>query len=304
MDRIKISVPMGGRILTLGKNGPVVTPEITDLNTAEGILREGHKVYFHKVDGTSEELTLDALYILMEAEQMLPTTTPLVGEEKIKKVLTKLGVSYDDDLDDNGTLGGKDNLLKILSRVGTVKTVDSITGVDNMLDTLANWGFSRARLNADDDALAIKINMLLIVSNAFDMPLTEYNLDEYFSEGGWLPEELTSKGVDANGYGVGAAFAIKQKSTEYYGWQVSPYEMERIYALNCTSVYLLGNTDVVFLRGDINQVVSDPKYNVIVIGAEDDNVANWVGDSTLNPELYEADPFAGYTIVYPPRWNT
>ena len=40
MNRIKISVPMGGRILTLGKEGPIVTPEITDLNTAEAILKK------------------------------------------------------------------------------------------------------------------------------------------------------------------------------------------------------------------------------------------------------------------------
>ena len=38
MNRIKISVPMGGRILTIGKNGPMVTPETTDLNTAEAII--------------------------------------------------------------------------------------------------------------------------------------------------------------------------------------------------------------------------------------------------------------------------
>ena len=303
MNRIKISVPMGGRILTTGKNGHMVTPETTDLNTAEAILREGHKVYYHKVDGTSEELTLDALYILMEAEQMLPTTTPLVGEEKIKKILTKLGVNYQNNLDDNGTLGGRDGIHKILSKVGNVKTLDSVTGVDNMLDTLADWGFSRTRLNADDEAPATKINMLLIASNAFDMPLTEYSLAEYFSEGGWLPEELTSKGVNANGYGIGAAFALKQKRDDYYGWQASPLEMEYIYALNCTSVYLFGNTDTILLREDINEIVTDPKYNVIVVGAEGEDIANWVGDSALNPESYEADPFAGNTIVFPPKWN-
>ena len=38
MNRIKISVPMGGRILTIGRNGPMVTPETTDLNTAEAII--------------------------------------------------------------------------------------------------------------------------------------------------------------------------------------------------------------------------------------------------------------------------
>lgn len=302
MNRIKISVPMGGRILTTGKNGPMVTPETTDLNTAEAILREGHKVYYHKVDGTSEELTLDALYILMESEQMLPTTTPLVGEEKIKKILTKLGVNYQNNLDDNGTLGGRDGIHNILSKVGNVKTMDSVTGVDNMLNTLADWGFSRTRLDSEDEVI-VKENILLIVSDVFNMPLTPYSLDEYFVEAGWLPEELTSQGVVATGYGIGAGFTLQQKRDDYYGWQVSPLEMERIYALNCTSVYLYGNTDTIVLRGDINQIVTDPKYNVIVVGAEGEDIANWVGDSALNPESYEADPFAGYTIVFPPKWN-
>ena len=303
MNRIKISVPMGGRILTLGKEGPVVTPEITDLNTAEAILREGHKVYYHKVDGTSEELTLEALYILMEAEQMLPTTTPLVGEEKIKKILTKLGVSYINDLDDNGTLGGKDGIKNILSRVGTVKTVDSITGVDNMLDTLADWGFSRTRLNSDDTTVVAKTNMLLIVSNLFDLPLTAYNLDEYFVEAGWLPEELTSLGMNAETYGIAAAFKIKQKDYDFFGWQVSPLELDRIYALNCDSVYILGDTESNSLMRKINELCTDAKYDVIVVGAENEEFADWVGDSGLNPGNYEADPFAGYTIVFPPRWN-
>lgn len=40
MDRIKISVPMGGRVITLDRNGPIVTPEIVNLKTAEAILRE------------------------------------------------------------------------------------------------------------------------------------------------------------------------------------------------------------------------------------------------------------------------
>ena len=42
----------------------------------------------------------------------------------------------------------------------------------------------------------------------------------------------------------------------------------------------------------------------LVIGAEDDNIANWVADSGLNPETYEADPYIGSTIVFPPKWNT
>ena len=121
MNRIKISVPMGGRIITMGTNGPVVTPIFTDLNTAEGILREGHKVYYHKVDGTSEELTLTALYVLMEAEQMTPTITPMVGEEKVKTVLTKLGVNFASDLDSNGTLGGREGIKNILSKVSVCK---------------------------------------------------------------------------------------------------------------------------------------------------------------------------------------
>ena len=140
MDRIKISVPMGGRVITLDRNGPIVTPEIVNLKTAEAILREGHKVYYYKTDGTSEELTLPALYVLMEAEQMVPTMSLLAGEAKVKSVLTRLGVNYETHLDSNGSFGGREGLAKILSTVGTVKSVDSVSGVDNMLDTLAYWG--------------------------------------------------------------------------------------------------------------------------------------------------------------------
>ena len=59
MDRIKISVPMGGRVITLDRNGPIVTPEIVNLKTAEAILREGHKVYYYKTDGTSVEYLIE-----------------------------------------------------------------------------------------------------------------------------------------------------------------------------------------------------------------------------------------------------
>ena len=300
MNRIKISVPSKGRIITMDTKGPMVTPTYVTLDMAEAILREGHKVHYHKVDNTSEELTLTALYILMEAEQMLPTTTPLVGEEKIKKILTKLGVSYIDDLDDNGTLGGKDGIKNILSRVGAVETIDSITGVDNMLDTLANWGFSRTRLNSDDTTVVTKTNMLLIVSNLFDLPLTAYNLDENFMKAGWLPEELTALGMNAETYGIAAAFKIAQKDYDFFGWQVSPLELDRIYALNCDSVYILGDMESNSLMRKINELCTDEKYDVIVVGAEDEEFADWVGDSGLNPGNYEADPFAGYTIVFPP----
>ena len=33
------------------------------------------------------------------------------------------------------------------------------------------------------------------------------------------------------------------------------------------------------------------------------NIANWVADSGLNPEAYEADPYTGSTIVLPPKLN-
>lgn len=302
MNRIKISVPMGGRILTLGKNGPIVTPEITDLNTAEGILREGHKVYYHKVDGTSEELTLEALYVLMEAEQMTPTVAPMVGEEKIKKVLTKLGVSFVNDLDDNGTLGGKEGIKKILSKVGTVKTLDSITGVDNMLDTLADWGFSRARLN-DDGATVPTEKIILIISTLFNMELRAFDIAETFSEAGWLPTSLTELGATAGTYGIYAGFAIAQKRYEFYGWQASPLQMDAIYAENFTSIYIMGDTDASSLRDKLIALSNNPAYDVLVIGAEDENMANWVGDSALNPAPYETDPYLGRTIVFPPKWN-
>ena len=110
MDRIKISVPTGGRIITLAVNGPIVTPELVNLKTVEAILREGHKVYYYKTDGTSEELTLPALYILMEAEQQIPTMSLLAGEAKIKSVLTRLGVEYETQLDSNGSFGGRDGI--------------------------------------------------------------------------------------------------------------------------------------------------------------------------------------------------
>lgn len=305
MNRIKISVPMGGRIITLGKNGPIVTPEITDLNTAEAILREGHKVYYYKTDGTSEELTLDALYVLMEAEQMLPTATILAGEAKVKRVLTKLGVNYADDLNANGSFGGREGLKKILSKLGSVKSVDDVTGVDNMLDTLADWGFSRVRLNEDTTSVVPK-RILVVVSNLFNMDLTPFNIAETFNVANRLPEELTSLGVNPNTYGISACFKFAQKSYDYYGWQASPMALDNLYAENHDTIYLIGNTDTRLARRALIELDNNPEYDIVVIGAENDNVANWVADSAPNPENYEDDPFTGYAIVLPPRlnWNS
>lgn len=302
MNRIKISVPMGGRIITMGTNGPVVTPIFTDLNTAEGILREGHKVYYHKVDGTSEELTLTALYILMEAEQMTPTITPMVGEEKVKTVLTKLGVNFASDLDSNGTLGGREGIKNILSKVGPVKSIDSVTGVDNMLDTMANWGFSRARLDTEGDSVQAR-KILLVISNLFNMDLTEFDIAENFIEAGWLPTTLTDLGVSPSTYGILACFAVAQKSYDYYGWQALPLELDKMYAENHTSIFLMGDTDEISLRGKLLELSTNPAYDVLVIGAEDDNIANWVVISSFYPDTFEADPYLGRTIVFPPKWN-
>jgi hypothetical protein len=252
MDRIKISVPMGGRVITLDRNGPIVTPEIVNLKTAEAILREGHKVYYYKTDGTSEELTLPALYVLMEAEQMIPTMSLLAGEAKVKSVLTRLGVNYETHLDSNGSFGGREGLAKILSTVGTVKSVDSVSGVDNMLDTLADWGFSRARLNSDEDITPQPQRMLVVLSNLFNMELTAFDIVETFSEGGWLPEALVTAGANPETYGIAACFKFAQKSYDYYGWFVSPFELDRLYAENHDKIYIIGNTDAISARGDTN----------------------------------------------------
>ncbi len=304
MDRIKISVPMGGRVITLDINGPIVTPEIVNLKTAEAILREGHKVYYYKTDGTSEELTLPALYVLMEAEQMIPTMSLLAGEAKDKSVLTRLGVNYETRLYLNGSFGGREGLAKILSTVGTVKSVDSVSGVDNMLDTLADWWFSRARLNSDEGITPQPQRMLVVISNLFNMELTAFDIVETFSEGGWLPEALVTAGANPETYGITACFRFAQKSYDYEGWNASPLELDRLYAENHDKIYIIGNTDEIFARGALLELSTNPLYDITVIGAEDDNIANWVADSGLNPETYEADPYIGSTIVFPPKWNT
>lgn len=300
MNRIKISVPKNGRILTLGVDGPIVTPIIVELGVAEAILRECHKVYYHKVDGSSEELTLPSLYILMDAEQLTPSKgDDLKGEKKIKTILGKLGVT-NIPVDANGSIGGVDNLKTILGRYGSVKSTDSITGVDNMLDTLADWGFNRVRLNADETTVAEKI--VLIISNLFNQELKSFDMSN-FNELDWLPEEMTSIGMNPTTYGMSASFRFAQKADDFYGWQASPAELERLYSYDYKSIYIIGDTDTSSLRDKVIALSNNTDYDITVIGAEDENVANWVADSALNPGLYETEPFTGHTIVFPPKNN-
>lgn len=300
MNRIKISVPKNGRILTLGIDGPVVTPIIVELTVAEAILRECHKVNYHKVDGSSEELTLQSLYILMDAEQLTPAKgDDLKGEKKIKTILGKLGVT-NIPVDANGSLGGVEGLKPLLSQYGTVKSTDSITGVDNMLDTLADWGFNRNRLDADETTVAEKI--VLVISNLFNQEFAAFAMSN-FNELDWLPESMTSVGMNPTTYGMSATFRFAQKADDFYGWQASPAELERLYATDYNSIYIIGDTDTSALRDKVIALVNNKAYDITVIGAEDENVANWVADSALNPGLYETEPFNGYAIVFPPKNN-
>ena len=309
MNRIKISVPSKGRIITMDTKGPMVTPTYVTLDMAEAILREGHKVHYHKVDNTSEELTLDILYVLMEKEGLSPSTVSPKGELKVISVLERMGVDMSSKVDSRGSFNGRHGLMTILSQHGAVKDVDSISGVDNILDTLADWGFSRARLDSevsggDGDDYQPPTDMtkvILVLSSAFDMPITAFNLSE-FSSPSVLPNALTLAEANVNG-ALQACHQFYNGSYSYDAWVHNDVLMGDLYAANIDKVYVLGNSDHTALKNEYDTWNMENFNNdVYVIGAEDTDIARWVAYSGRTPEYDNGDnpTFMGASILVAP----